>query len=99
MRKVGAQGESVAHSRSSMWSGTRMARVQTTECRLMFSIVVRFSMASCIELRDIPPAKKANIALLGVWSVLVHGELNSGRHSQSNTNRPVGIGASGLKRC
>jgi hypothetical protein len=46
-----------------------MARVQTTEWRLMFSMVVRFSMASWIELRDIPPAKKANIALLGIGSV------------------------------
>lgn len=68
MRKVGAQGESVAQSRSNMWSGTRMARVQTTEWRLIFSIVVIFSMAIWMELRDIPAEKKPKRALLDIKS-------------------------------
>jgi hypothetical protein len=34
----------------------------------------------------------------GYWISLRIAEVNSDRYSQSNTNRPVGIGASGLER-
>lgn len=38
--------------------GTRMARVQTAEWRLRFSMVVTFNMAICRELRVIPRVKE-----------------------------------------
>lgn len=42
-----------------------MARVQTMERRLRFSIVETFSIVSCIELRAMPAEKKPKKALLG----------------------------------
>lgn len=65
MRKVGAHGEFVAKSLANRCSGTRMAKVQTTDRRLRFSIVVRFSAASWRELRVIPAVNRPNRPLLG----------------------------------
>lgn len=64
MRNVGAHGESATHSRSRRWSGTRMARVQTIERRLRFSMVVMLSMASWIELTVMPPENSKKRPLL-----------------------------------
>lgn len=58
IRKVGAQGESVVQSLLVKCSGTRTARVQTTEPRLRFSMVVMFHMPIWTELRVIPAVKK-----------------------------------------
>lgn len=47
-----------------MWSGIRIANVQTADRRLRFSIVERFSMASWRELIVIPKVNKPNKPLL-----------------------------------
>jgi hypothetical protein len=67
VRKVGAHLEPGC-SRDSTWFGTRMANVQTTDRRLRFSIVVRFIIASCRELRVIPKVNMPKNPLLACIS-------------------------------